>query len=134
MTRQSEKLEGLLKDVLDSGKRKSDSLVGEQLTEAGLLDRAVLNEQLETILGGASANPSLAQVMEQHLEAFQDYVRQTNVAGAAKEVCALLALEPNDLRRAALLSLMVRLVGKRKFDPIASYILDNRAARSAGRR
>ena len=134
MTRQSEKLEGLLKDVLDSGKRKSDSLVGEQLTEAGLLDRAVLNEQLETILGGASANPSLAQVLEQHLEAFQDYVRQTNVAGAAKEVCALLALEPNDLRRAALLSLMVRLVGKRKFDPIASYILDNRAARSAGRR
>jgi len=134
MARQSEKLEGLLRDVLDSGKRKSESLVGEQLTEAGLLDRAILNQQLETILDGASANPSVARVMEQHLDAFQDHVRQSEVAAAAKEVCALLALEPNDLRRAALLSLMVRMVGKRKFDPIASYILENRAARSAGRR
>jgi hypothetical protein len=32
----------------------------------------------------------------------------------------------DDLRKAALLSLMVRLAGKRKFDPIASYILQNR--------
>jgi hypothetical protein len=31
----------------------------------------------------------------------------------------------DDLRKAALLSLMVRLVGKRKFDPIAAYILQN---------
>ena len=43
----------------------------------------------------------------------------------AKHVCALLNLELDDLRRAALLSLMVRLAGKRKFDPIASYILQN---------
>lgn len=55
------------------------------------------------------------------------------MAGAATEVCELLSLEVNDLRRAAVLSLMVRLAGKRKFDPIASYILENRAARRTGR-
>ncbi len=43
----------------------------------------------------------------------------------AQHVCALLSLELDDLRKAALLSLMVRLAGKRKFDPIASYILQN---------
>ena len=35
-------------------------------------------------------------------------------------------MELDDLRKAALLSLMVRLTGKRKFDPIAAYILQNR--------
>jgi hypothetical protein len=39
----------------------------------------------------------------------------------------------DDLRKAALLSLMVRLAGKRKFDPIASYILQNREVFVAGR-
>jgi len=133
MARQNEKLEGLLRAVLASGKRESDALVGEQLAEAGLLDRAILNEQISAILFGAVANPSLGRIMEQHLEAFQDFVREGSVAGAANEVCALLSLENNDLRRAALLSLMVRLAGKRKFDPIASYILDNKAARGTGR-
>ncbi len=133
MVRRSEKLEGLLREVLASGNRASDALVGEQLTEAGLLDRALLNEQIGNILVGAVANPPLARSMEQHLEAFQDFLSQDNVAGAANEVCELLSLETNDLRRAALLSLAVRLAGKRKFDPIASYILDNKAARGTGR-
>ncbi len=133
MARQSERLEGLLREVLDSGKRPSDALIGEQLTEAGVLDRALLNEQIGTILGGAAANPVLARIMEERLEAFQDFIGEGNVAGAATEVCELLSLEVNDLRRAALLSLMVRLAGKRKFDPIASYILENRAARRTGR-
>jgi len=129
----SQKLEGLLRDVLASGNRESDALVGEQLSEAGLLDRAVLNEQLGTILVSAIANPPLARSMEQHLTAFQEFVEEGNVAGAANEVCELLNLESNDLRRAALLSLAVRLAGKRKFDPIASYILNNKAARGTGR-
>ena len=133
MARQSERLEGLLREVLDSGKRPSDALIGGQLTEAGLLDRAFLNEQIGTILGGAAANPVLARIMEDRLEAFQGFIGEGNVAGAANEVCELLGLEVNDLRRAALLSLMVRLAGKRKFDPIASYILENRAARRTGR-
>ena len=50
----------------------------------------------------------------------------SDVPSTAKHVCALLNLELDDLRKAALLSLMVRLAGKRKFDPIASYILKNR--------
>lgn len=133
MRRQSEKLEQLLRQVSESGKRKSGDLVGEELAEAGLLDRAILNEQIGSILEGASANPSLAAVMERHLDAFQDFVKQGDIPGAAGQVWALLSLELNDLRRAALLSLMVRLVGKRKFDPIASYILQNRAARVTGR-
>ena len=33
----------------------------------------------------------------------------------------------DDLRKAALLSLMVRLTGKRKFDPVAAYVLEKRA-------
>src|SRR5260370_7948907 len=126
MPRQSEKLVQLLRDVSESGKRKSESLIGDQMNESGLLDRALLNEQIGIILDGASANPSLAQVMERHLDAFQDFIRQGDVPGSAKEVCELLSLEVNDLMIAALLSLMLRLAGKRKFDPIASYILENR--------
>jgi hypothetical protein len=129
----SEKLQQLLREVSQSGERKSDSLVGEQLTESGLLDRAVLNQQIGKILQDASANESLGQLMERHLDAFQDCIREGNVAEASTQVCALLNLEMNDLRRAALLSLMVRMAGKRKFDPVATYILENRAARVTGR-
>ena len=133
MPRRSEKLLQLLREVSESGKRTSDSLVGEQMNESGLLDRALLNEQIGIILDGASGSPALAQIMERHLDAFQDFIRQGDVPGSAREVYALLSLEVNDLRRAALLSLMVRLAGKRKFDPIASYILENQAARGTGR-
>jgi hypothetical protein len=132
MPRLSEKLQQLLREVSESGKRKSKSLVGDQLTESGLLDQAVLNEQIGVILEDASSNVSLAELMERHLEAFQDCIRQGNVPGASKIVCELLRLEANDLRRAALLSLMVRMAGKRKFDPVASYILENRAAQVTG--
>ena len=133
MTRQSEKLLQLLRAVSENGKRESNSLVGEQMDESGLLDRAVLNRQLGFIVDRAAANPSLAQMIDDHLNAFQDFVRQGDVPASANEACALLGMEENELRRAALLSLMVRLVGKRKFDPVASYILENRAARSTGR-
>jgi len=133
MTRQSEKLLQLLRAISLEGKRQSNSLVGEQMDESGLLDRAVLNRQLGMIVDRAAANPSIAQMIDDHLNAFQAFVQQGDVPASANEVCALLRMEENDLRRAALLSLMVRLAGKRKFDPIASYILENRAARSTGR-
>lgn len=129
----SEKLQQLLRQVSESNRVGSESLVGEQLNEAGVLDRAVLNEQLTGILDGASRNPSLAEVMERHLAAFEEYIREDNIPRAAKEVCALLSQEVDDLRRAALLSLMVRLAGKRKFNPVASYILENRTAHGIGR-
>lgn len=91
-----------------------------------MLDRAVLNRRIQEILEGLSEETSLAPRMEQSLEAFLRAARQDDLAASAQHVCALLSLELDDLRKAALLSLMVRLAGKRKFDPIASYILQNR--------
>src|SRR5579872_601772 len=132
MARQSDKIVQLLQEVSESGRNKGNALVGDSLSEAGLLDRALLNEEIGKILGDAPSNGLLARVIERRLEAFQDLIRQGDVPGSAKEVCELLSLEDNDLRRAALLSLMVRLAGKRKFDPVASYILENRAARGTG--
>jgi hypothetical protein len=111
--------------VVESSKRRSSQLVGSKLTESGLLDRAVLNRQIEEILEGLSEKPTLAPRMEQALDAFLSALKLGDVPVTARHVCALLSLELDDLRKAALLSLMVRLAGKRKFDPIASYILQN---------
>jgi hypothetical protein len=112
--------------VVESSKRSSSQLVGSKLTESGVLDRAVLNRQIEEILDGLSEKPALAPQMEQALDAFLAALKQGDVPVTAQRVCTLLSLELDDLRKAALLSLMVRLAGKRKFDPIASYILQNR--------
>ena len=112
--------------VVESSKRSSSQLIGSKLTESGLLDRAVLNRQIEEILEGLSEKPALAPQMEQALDAFLSALKLGDVPATAKHVCALLSLELDDLRKAALLSLMVRLAGKRKFNPIASYILQNR--------
>ena len=112
--------------VVESSKRSSPQLIGSKLTESGLLDRAVLNRQIEEILEGLSEKPALAPQMEQALDAFLSSLKLGDVPATAKHVCALLSLELDDLRKAALLSLMVRLAGKRKFNPIASYILQNR--------
>jgi hypothetical protein len=100
-------------------------LVGDHLTESGLLDRAVLNREIEIILDGAGG-ASLIPVLERHLEAFLAEILKGDVPGAAGHVTFLLSLELDDLRRAALLSLLVRLAGKRRFDPVASYVLENR--------
>jgi hypothetical protein len=112
--------------VIESSKRPSPFLVGSKLTEAGVLDRAVLNRQIAEILDGLAEQADLAPRMERSLEAFLKALHMGDVARTAKHVCALLNLELDDLRKAALLSLMVRLAGKRKFDPIAAYILHNR--------
>jgi hypothetical protein len=112
--------------VIESSQRKSSHLIGSNLTESGRLDRAVLNRQIEEILDGLSEKPTLAPRMEQGLEDFLDALHKGDVSLTAKHVCDLLRLELDDLRKAALLSLMVRLAGKRKFDPIANHILRNR--------
>jgi hypothetical protein len=112
--------------VIESYKLKSTRLVGADLGESGVLDRAVLNRQIDEILEGLAEKPSLAPQMEQSLDAFLAALLEGDVARTAEHVCTLLSLELDDLRKAALLSLMVRLAGKRKFDPIASYILQNR--------
>ena len=133
MANRSDKLKHLQWKVTHGGKRRSASLVGEELAESGLLDRAVLNRQIAEILEGLSANPMLVPRIEKSLDAFLDSLQGGDVAASAQHVCALLALELDDLRRAALLSLMVRLVGKRKFDPVAAYILQNQKVFATGR-
>jgi hypothetical protein len=115
----------LQRKVYASGRRKSTSLVGDELTESGLLDHALLNRQIAELLEGLSGDPLLVPRIEKSLDDFLETLQHGDVTAAAQHVCALLALELDDLRRAALLSLMVRLTGKRKFDPVAAYILQN---------
>jgi hypothetical protein len=133
MAKRSGKIGNLQRRVTESGKRKSKSLVGNALTESGLLDHAVLNRKIAEILEGLSANPALVPRIEKSLDDFLGSLNEGQVTAAAQHVCALLALELDDLRRAALLSLMVRLAGKRKFDPIAAYILQNQKVFVTGR-
>jgi hypothetical protein len=117
------KIDRLRQRVADSGKRRSTHLVGRELSEAGVLDRAILNRQIAEILDGLPAEPGVAARMERSLEAFLRALHERDVTKPAGHVCAVLSVQLDDLRKAALLSLMVRLAGKRKFDPIASYIL-----------
>lgn len=126
MADKSNKIHVLKQRVVESSKRASPDLVGSKLTESGVLDRAVLNRQIEEILDGLSEKPALAPRLEQGLEDFLLALREGDIAGAAHHVCNLLKVELDDLRKAALLSLMVRLAGKRNFDPIAAYILQYR--------
>lgn len=125
MPNRTAKIGDLRKSIAESAKGRTSHLVGMKLTESGLLDHAVLNRQIHEILEGLSAEPSLAPRMEQSLESFLFALREGDTAKTANHVCALLSLELDDIRKAALLSLMVRLAGKRKFDPIAHYILQN---------
>jgi hypothetical protein len=112
--------------VVESSKRPSPHLIGSKISESGVLDRAVLNRQISEILDGLTEQDELAPRLERSLEAFLRSLDTGDVARTAKHVCALLSLELDDLRKAALLSLLVRLAGKRKFDPIAAYILHKR--------
>jgi hypothetical protein len=111
--------------VIESTQRPSPHLVGSKLTESGVLDRAVLDREIGLILDGLAQQADLLPRMERSLDAFLRSLQAGDVARTAKHVCALLSLELDDLRKAAVLSLMVRLAGKRKFDPIAGYILQN---------
>ncbi len=127
------KIDSLRRRVTDSAKRSSSQLVGAELSESGLLDRAVLNREIGQILAGLSEEPILAPRMEKSIEAFLRSLQDGDVPVTARHVSALLSLELDDLRKAAILSLMVRLASKRRFDPIASYILQNREVFVAGR-
>jgi hypothetical protein len=122
-----------LQRKVTAGTRKSSALVGEELTESGLLDHAVLNRQIAELLEGLSGDPLLVPRIEKSLDDFFESLQAGDIVAAAHHVCALLALELDDLRRAALLSLMVRLAGKRKFDPVAAYILQNQKAVVTGK-
>jgi hypothetical protein len=122
----STKIRLLRQRVIESAKQSSPHLVGSKLSEAGVLDRAVLNRQIAEILDGLAEQTDLGPRMERSLRAFLKALAEGDVSRSAKHVCALLSLQLDDLRRAAVLSLMVRIAGKRKFDPVATYILQNR--------
>ncbi len=125
MPNRTAKIGHLREKVAESSKRRSQHLVGHELSESGLLDHAVLNRQISEILDGLANETALAPRMEQSLEDLLAALHKDDIAGTASHVCALLSLELDELRKAALLSLIVRLAGKRKFDPIAHYILEN---------
>jgi hypothetical protein len=121
------KLDKLRDDIAKSGKRKSDSLIGDNLEESGVLDRAVLNQKIEAILQEASNDPLTGRDIEHRLVELVISTRHRNIPEAAAHVTALLSLNLDDLQRAAMLSLMVRLVGKKRFDPVATYLLEKNA-------
>jgi hypothetical protein len=125
MPSRSNNIRLLRQRVVESSRRSSPQLVGSKLAEAGVLDRAVLNRQIAEILDGVSEQSTMAPRLEQAIEAFSESLNAGDVAHTARHVCVILSVELDDLRKAAILSLMVRLVGKRKFDPIAAYILQN---------
>ena len=68
------------------------------------------------------------EMVEDHMETLVRAGRHGKVEQAAECVVALLGLDLDDLRRGALLSLMVRLTGRRRFDLVAAYLLEKRAA------
>ena len=102
------------------------------MTERGLLDRAVLNQEIEAIFQDAAGKFPACEMIEDHMENLARAGSQGEVRQAAERVIALLSLDLDDLRKAALLSLMVRLTGKRKFDAVAAYVLEKRATYVTG--
>lgn len=98
-----------------------------------LRQKAALRQEIEAIFRDTSGEeasrnlPDLAMV-EQDMATLVRAARKGNVQQAADRVIALLSLDLNVLRKAALLSLMVRLMGKRRFDAVAAYVFEKRAA------
>jgi hypothetical protein len=123
-----ERIQKLRRDIGESASRKSASLLGDGLLESGRLDRAVLNRQIEEIQQEASLNAAMAASMADQLDAFAECAERGDIPAAADRVSALLSLELDDLRKAAMLSLLVRLSGRRQFEPIAAYLLEKRRA------
>jgi hypothetical protein len=119
-----ERIEKLRRDIGKSVPQKRASLVGDGLGESGRLDQAVLNHQIQEILQEASLDPALAAAMADQLDAFVECAHRGDVEGAAGHVSSLLSVELDDLRKAAILSLLVRVSGRRQFEPIAAYLLE----------
>jgi len=121
-----ERLEKLRREIGASARQKSAALVGDGLGESGRLDHAVLNQQIQEILQEASLNRAAAAGMADQLEAFLECANRGDVPGAAEHVSALLSVQLDDLRKAAILSLLVRISGRRQFEPVAAYLLETR--------
>jgi hypothetical protein len=98
-----------------------------KVTLSGLLDRSALNREIEAILLEAPGNLPAAAIIEDHIVNLVRDARRDDVSRSAQHVIAVLSLDLDSLRKAALLSLMVRLTGKGKFDPVAVYVLEKRS-------
>jgi len=88
---------------------------------------AALRPEIEAIFQEAAGNFPPREIIEDQIENLIRAARRGEVQQAAEPVVSLLSLNLDDLRKAALLSLMVRLTGKRKFDPVAAYVIEKRA-------
>ena len=121
-----ERIEKLRREIGTSARQEGAGLVGDGMGESGRLDRAVLNQQIQEILQEASLNRALAAGMADQLEAFVECANQGDVPGAAEHVSALLSVQLDDLRKAAILSLLVRMSGRTQFEPVAVYLLEKR--------
>jgi len=102
-------------------------LFGSRPADAELLDRADLHREIEVIFREAVGNFPPREIIEDQLETLIRAGRRGEVQQAAERLISILSLNLDDLRKAALLSLMVRLTGKRKFDPVGAYVLEKRA-------
>jgi hypothetical protein len=92
-----------------------------------------LRREIEAILPDTSgqedsASLPMTEAITDQIEHLIQAARRGDVPQAAERVISLLSLNLDDLRKAALLSLIVRLTGKRNFDPVAAYVLEKRAA------
>jgi len=107
------------------------------LNDGGFVDRAMLNQQIEAILFtepcDAAGNIQARELVEESVEILIRSGRRGEVRLAAECVIELLSLDLDDLRKAALLSLIVRLTGNQKFDRVATYVLEKRASYVTGR-
>ena len=97
------------------------------------IDQAILNREIEAIFSqepagqDAARNFQARELVQDHVETLIRAGRRGEVRQAAEHLIALLSLDLDDLRKAALLSLIVRLTGKQNFDPVAAYVLEKRA-------
>lgn len=114
----------------------------EILNDAGCVNLAILNQEIDAILQEtswetsgqeAAGNFQACELVQHHVRTVIRAGRSGEVPQAAERVFALLSLDLDDLRKAALLSLIVRLTGKRKFDPVAAYVLEKRTTYVTGR-
>src|SRR5665213_922349 len=90
--------------VTERSQPGSASFTRSNPTESGATDRTALNRQIQKILDGLSEKPSLAPRVEQDFDAVRETLRKGDVPATAKHVCALISLEMDELRKAALLS------------------------------
>jgi len=103
------------------------------LNDAEPLDRTALHQEVKAILQDASGNFPAREIIEDHIETVIRAARRNEVRLAGERVIILLSFDLDDLVKAALLSLLLRGIGQRKFDPVATYVLEKRSTYVASR-